>query len=151
MISCLLDMQLTVSIVPLTRPCFVSMFHHNITHAPTASVNSASRLFCLLAVFSLFSSYRIAQTFGGGKLWRIDHYRVFGKENVGEFTIATISYSSEPGIWLGKTLANDVRFAKFAKVFPHQSFALYGNTSSCSFFFTPFKGIVTLQRKISVI
>ena len=61
------------------------------------------------------------------KLWRIDRYRVFGEENVGEFTIATISYSSEPGIWLGKTLANDVCFAKFAKVFPHQSFALYGS------------------------
>ena len=70
--------------------------------------------------------YRIAQNFGGGKLWRIDCYRVFGEENVGEFTIATISYSSEPGIWLGKTWANDVRFAKFAQVFPHQSFALYG-------------------------
>ena len=70
--------------------------------------------------------YHIAQNFGEGKLWRIDRYRVFGEENVGEFTIATISYSSEPGIWLGKTLANDVRFAKFAKVFPHQSFALYG-------------------------
>ena len=70
--------------------------------------------------------YRIAQNFGGGKPWRIDRYRVFGEENVGEFTIATISYSSEPGIWLGKTLANDVRFAKFAKVFTRQSFALYG-------------------------
>ena len=71
--------------------------------------------------------YRIAQNLGGEKLWRIDHYRVLArKTGVGEFTIATISYSSEPGIWLGKTLANDVRFAKFAKVFPHQSFALYG-------------------------
>ena len=26
----------------------------------------------------------------------------FGEENVGEFTIANISYFSEPGIWLGK-------------------------------------------------
>ena len=78
------------------------------------------------------SLYRIAQNFGGGKLWRIDRYRVFGEENVGEFTIATISYSSEPGIWLGKTLANDVRFAKFAKVFPHQSFALYGTQKAKS-------------------
>ena len=69
-------------------------------------------------------SYRIAQNFGRDKLWRINRYRVFGEENVGEFTIATISYSSKPGIWLGKTLANDVRFTKFAKVFPRQSFAL---------------------------
>ena len=73
----------------------------------------------------LGSTYRRAQNFGGGKLWRIDCYRVFGKENVGKFTIATISYSSEPEIWLGKTLVNDVRFTKFAKVFPYQSFALY--------------------------
>ena len=42
----------------------------------------------------------------------------FGKENVGKFTIANISYFSEPGIWLGKILASGVRFAKFAKVFP---------------------------------
>ena len=49
-----------------------------------------------------------------------------GEENVGEFTIANISYFSEPGIWLGKILANGVRFAKFAKVFLRQDFALYG-------------------------
>ena len=29
-------------------------------------------------------------------------------------------------IWLGKILANGVQFAKFAKVFPRQNFALYG-------------------------
>ena len=51
----------------------------------------------------------------------------FGKENVGEFTIATISYYSESGIWLGKILANEDHFTKFAKVFPHQSFVLYSN------------------------
>ena len=50
----------------------------------------------------------------------------FGKENVGEFTIANISYFSESGIWLGKILVDGIRFAKFAKVFPHQNFALYG-------------------------
>ena len=44
----------------------------------------------------------------------------FGEENVGEFTIANISYFSEPGIWLGKILANGVHFAKFSKVFPRQ-------------------------------
>ena len=37
-----------------------------------------------------------------------------------------ISYFSESGIWLGKILVDDVQFAKFAKVFPHQNFALYG-------------------------
>ena len=42
----------------------------------------------------------------------------FDEENVGEFTIANISYFSEPGIWLGKILANGVRFAKFSKVSP---------------------------------
>ena len=50
----------------------------------------------------------------------------FGEENVSEFAIANISYFSEPGIWLGKILANDIRFAKFAKVFPRQNFVLYG-------------------------
>ena len=29
---------------------------------------------------------------------------------------------------MGKTLANDVRFAKFAKVFPCHHFMLYGTT-----------------------
>ena len=52
-------------------------------------------------------------------------FQSFGEENVGEFTIANISYFSESGIWLGKMLANDVRFAKLAKVFPCQNFALY--------------------------
>ena len=55
-------------------------------------------------------------------------FQTFGEENVGELTIANniISYFSESGIWLGKILANDVQFAKFAKVFPRQNFALYG-------------------------
>ena len=39
-------------------------------------------------------------------------FQSFGKENVGEFTMANISYFSESGIWLGKILANYVRFAK---------------------------------------
>ena len=51
----------------------------------------------------------------------------FGKDNVGKFALANISYFSEPGIWLGKILANGIHFAKFAKVFPNQNFALYSN------------------------
>ena len=35
--------------------------------------------------------YRIAQLFGGVKLWRIDRFRVLVGENVGEFTIANIA------------------------------------------------------------
>ena len=46
-------------------------------------------------------------------------------ENVGEFTIAYISYFSESGIWLGKILANGILFAKSAIIFPHQNFVLY--------------------------
>ena len=42
----------------------------------------------------------------------------FGEKNVGEFTIANISYFGEPGIWLGKILVNGICFTKFAKVFP---------------------------------
>ena len=47
------------------------------------------------------------------------------EENVDEFTIANISYFSESETWLDKILMNDVCFAKFAKVFPHQNFGLY--------------------------
>ena len=50
----------------------------------------------------------------------------FGEKNNGEFTIANISYFSKSGIRLGKILVNDVCFTKFAKVFPHQNFVLYG-------------------------
>ena len=35
--------------------------------------------------------YRIAQLFGGVKLWQIDRFRVLVRENVGEFTIANIA------------------------------------------------------------
>ena len=35
--------------------------------------------------------YRIAQNFGGVKLWRINHFRVLAGENVDEFTIANIA------------------------------------------------------------
>ena len=38
--------------------------------------------------------------------------------------LANINYFSESGIWLGKILANGVVFAKSAKVFPCQNFAL---------------------------
>ena len=66
--------------------------------------------------------------FWRGKTLANRSFQTFGEENVGELTIANniISYFSESGIWLGKILANDVQFAKFAKVFPHQNFALYG-------------------------
>ena len=79
-----------------------------------------------LMVLASVCKYHIAQNFGRVKLWRMDCFISFGKEYVGKFTIANISYFSEPGIWLGKILANAVRFAKFAKVFPRQYFALYG-------------------------
>ena len=51
----------------------------------------------------------------------------FDEENVSDITMANISYFSESGIWLGKILANGVCSAKFANVFPHHKFALYGD------------------------
>ena len=60
------------------------------------------------------------------KLWRIDYFRVSAGENVSEFTIANIATLVNL-IWWGKILANGVRFAKLAKVFPRQNFAQYGN------------------------
>ena len=47
-----------------------------------------------------------------GKTLANQSFQSFGKENSGEFTIATISYYSECGICLDKILANDDRFAK---------------------------------------
>ena len=71
--------------------------------------------------------------FWRGKTLANRSFQTFGEENVGELTIANniISYFSESGIWLGKILANDVQFAKFAKVFPRQNFALYGINYTC--------------------
>ena len=40
-------------------------------------------------------------------------FQSFGKENVGEFTIANISYFGQSGIWLGKILVNDSYSPKF--------------------------------------
>ena len=62
--------------------------------------------------------------FWQGKTLANRWFQSFGKENVGEFTIANVSYFSEPGIWLGKILVNDISFAKFTKVFHHQKFVL---------------------------
>ena len=45
-------------------------------------------------------------------------FQSFGKENVGEFKLLTFSQLSRSGIWLGKIWANDVCFARFAKVSP---------------------------------
>ena len=64
--------------------------------------------------------------FWWGKTLANRSFQSFGKENVGKFTAIYISHFSESGIWLGKILVNDVPFAKFAKVFPRQNFALYG-------------------------
>ena len=62
--------------------------------------------------------YCIAHNFGRVKPLASQSFYEFGEENVGEFTIAYISYFGEPGIWQGKILASGVRFAKFTKVFP---------------------------------
>ena len=67
----------------------------------------------------------MAQNIGRVKLRRINCFMSYGKENVGEFTIANISYFSESGIWLGKILVNGICFAKFTKVFLRQNFVLY--------------------------
>ena len=59
--------------------------------------------------------------FWWGKTSANRSFQSFGKENVGKFTNANIGYFSDSGIWLGKILVSDVCFAK---VFPHQNFAL---------------------------
>ena len=72
-----------------------------------------------MVVLHLFATmrYRIAQNSGGVKLWRIDHFRVLARKTLANLQLY-ISHFSESGIWLGKILANDVLFAKFANVSP---------------------------------
>ena len=71
----------------------------------------------------MYSNYTPYSTkFQWGKTLTNQLFQSFGKENFGEFTIATISYFSESGIWLGKILVNDIHLTKFAKFFPHQNF-----------------------------
>ena len=81
--------------------------------------------FCSFKVLDYQIWYHIAQNSGRVKLWRINHFRVLARKTLANLQLY-ISHFSESGIWLGKILANDVPFAKFAKVFPRQNFALYG-------------------------
>ena len=53
-------------------------------------------------------------------------FQSFGEKSFGEFKLLTFSKLSGSGIWLGKILVNNVRLAKFAKVFSRHHFALYG-------------------------
>ena len=89
---------------------------------------------CLKFGFSIFtirckqaqSDIPCSAKFWWGKtLANYQSFYEFGEENVGEFTIGNINYFSEPGIWLGKILANGVHFAKFIKVSSHQNFVLH--------------------------
>ena len=78
----------------------------------------------LCCTHNQLATYCIAITkFWWGKTWANRSFQSFGKENVGKFTNANIGYFSDSGIWLGKILANGIRFAK---VFPCQNLALYG-------------------------
>jgi len=44
----------------------------------------------------LLRSYRLAENFGGRKLWQIASYTVFGKENFGKFKLG---FSDITGNW----------------------------------------------------
>ena len=69
--------------------------------------------------------YRIAGKFGRDKLWRICSFWAFGGKKFGEWIDLAI------GLWTvttnldGFSLANQRRFAKFAKLSPCQIFPLY--------------------------
>ena len=68
--------------------------------------------------------------FWRGKNLADQSFQNFGKENVGEFTVANISCFSDLEFgWANYILANDVCFTKFTKVFPRQNFVLYGNNT----------------------
>ena len=71
-----------------------------------------------------------------GKTLANQSFQSFGEENIGEFNLLTNSSFIGSVIWQGKILTNYVRFAKFAKVFSHHRFALYGILSSSTLHFT---------------
>ena len=52
-------------------------------------------------------------------------FQSFGKEIVGEFTIANVSYFSEYGIWLGNIYWQMTFIYQIHQSFLHQNFAIY--------------------------
>ena len=56
--------------------------------------------------------------FWWGKTLANQSFQSFGKENDSKFIIVNINYFSESGIWLGKILENDIRFANSPKFSP---------------------------------
>ena len=75
---------------------------------------ATSWLLCMMKNDKVSYCYRMAKHFSGIKLWQIDGFMSFGQENVGEFTIAKMSYFNESGIWLGGVLQLKFVLPKFS-------------------------------------
>ena len=75
--------------------------------------------------------YRIAGKFGGGKVWRIGHLEVLARKSLANVDdledeeVDLICHGNLAGFnW--RMTCNFAKFANFAKLFPHQTFPLYG-------------------------
>ena len=77
------------------------------------------------SLYVVFGSYRIALNFGGIKVWRISLHKNFEVLNFGETSTKQIIVHNLENFG-GLYLAIEKQFAKFAKVWHHQSLALYG-------------------------
>ena len=71
-------------------------------------------------------SYRIAGKFGGQNVWRIYSFQAFGEKKVWRINRSAKGLSMVTTNLDGFSLANRIRFAKFAKLSPRQTFPLYG-------------------------
>ena len=85
----------------------------------------------------IIASYRIAGKFGGGKVWRIGHLEVLARKSLANVDdledeeVDPICHGNLAGFnW--RMTCNFAKFANFAKLFPHQTFPLYG--SQCTVF-----------------
>ena len=64
----------------------VSYNHRVLLYIGTCKA-SAYIFYCSVRKYRFSNIYLIAQNSGRGKLWRINHFKSFGEENVGEFKL----------------------------------------------------------------
>ena len=69
--------------------------------------------------------YHIVGKVGRGKVWRIDLFEHLVKESLANYRSANRLLIVSANLD-GFSLVNYGRFAKFANLFPHQPFPLYG-------------------------
>ena len=86
------------------------------------------KLIMIVPIIAQQFQYRIAGKFGGGKVWRIGHLEVLARKslaNVDDLEDEEVDPICH-GNLAGFNWRMTCNFAKFAKLFPHQTFPLYG-------------------------